>query len=81
MANRFNQTNTAGVVTASAGAMPANNFTNKHAVLSRVNNGVAAVTVRGSGNAVEVGGDGGLYDTVAGSPVNRENTNFGCINV
>jgi hypothetical protein len=81
MANRYNQTNVGGVVTTSGGAMPASNFTNQHKVMSRVTPNKPASITTASGNAVEVGGDNGLYDTVSGASVSREKTNIDSIGI
>lgn len=84
MPNRFNITNNGGVQTQSGGAMPADNATNQTKPTSRGTGqggagGAAAITTVGAGQAVEVGGDGGLYNTVTGAPVSDVNTNILCI--
>lgn len=80
MSKRTNIVNTGGVVVVSGGSMPASTYTNAHSVLSRsAANKAAAVIVVGSGNLVEVGGDGGCFDTVAGVNVAREKTNLDTI--
>ena len=84
MAIRYNETNNTGQVTITGGAMPADNYTNKYQPTSRTAGqggagGAAAITVTANGHAVEVDGDGGLYDTVSGANVQDFQTNILCI--
>jgi hypothetical protein len=87
MSNRFNETNNGGILTISGGNMPTDTYTNQFQPLSRTagqgGSGKAAsiIVVSGpnAGHAVEVDGDGGLWDTVAGAPVEDFLTNILCI--
>lgn len=84
MANRFNETNNSGIVTISGGNMPASTYANQYKPTSRTAGqggagGAASITVIANGHAVEVAGDGGLYDTVSGVAVQDWQTNILCI--
>jgi hypothetical protein len=87
MSIRYNETNSAGILTISGGNMPASTYTNKYQPLSRTQGqggagGAATITVTSgpnAGHAVEVDGDGGLYDTVSGANVQDWQTNILCI--
>lgn len=87
MANRYNEVNNGGIVTISGGNMPADIYTNQYQPTSRtVGQGgagkAASITVvsgPNAGHAVEVDGDGGLYDTVSGAAVQDWQTNLLCI--
>lgn len=84
MANRFNETNNGGILTISGGAMPADNYTNQYKPTSRTTGqggagAAASIVVIANSHPVEVGGDGGLYDTTSGAPVADYNTNILCI--
>lgn len=81
MSNRYNQTNNGGTTTTSGGSMPAGNYTNAHSQISRVSGKTSAPTVIANGHAVEVDGDGGVFDTVAGATVSRDKTNLDAINL
>lgn len=84
MANRFNITNNGGVQTQTGGAMPADNATNQYQPTSRTAGqggagGKASIVVISNSHPVEVGGDGGLYDTTSGAAVQDFQTNILCI--
>jgi hypothetical protein len=84
MSIRYNEVNNGGIVTVSGGNMPVQNYTNQRMPLTRTNangNTVAAITVISNGHAVEVDGDGGLWDTVSGATVLHDLTTAGCINI
>jgi hypothetical protein len=87
MSNRFNETNNSGILTITGGNMPVDTYTNQTVHTSR-NTGqggagaAATITVvsgPNAGHAVEIDGDGGLWDTVAGAPVQDYLTNILCI--
>jgi hypothetical protein len=87
MSVRYNEVNASGILTISGGNMPASTYTNLNQRTSRTNGqggagGVATITVTSgpnAGHAVEIDGDGGLWDTVAGAPVQDFLTNINCI--
>lgn len=84
MSIRYNETNNGGIVTVSGGNMPVQTYSNKYQPTSRTNGQggagtAAAVTVIANGHAVEVDGDGGLWDTVSGVTVLTEQTTLMCI--
>jgi hypothetical protein len=87
MSQRYNETNASGILTIAGGNMPASTFANQFQPLSRTagqggSGKPAAITVTSgvnAGHAVEVDGDGGLWDTVAGAPVADYLTNILCI--
>jgi hypothetical protein len=84
MSNRYNETNNGGILTISGGSMPTDNYTNQYQPASRTkgqggSGGAATITVIANGHAVEVDGDGGLYDTVSGVNVQDWQTNILCI--
>lgn len=81
MSNRNDETNDGGTVTKSGGNMPSGNSTNKHSQLSRVSGKVATPVVVANNHAVEVDGDGGIWDTVASVTVSRDKTNLDSINL
>jgi hypothetical protein len=83
MSVRFNGTNNSGITTISGGNMPANNYTNSDAYISRLGagNNVVTPTVTANGHAVEQDGDGGCWDTVSGVTVDINKTNLGAINL
>lgn len=84
MSNRFNETNNGGILTISGGNMPTDNYTNQYQPTSRTvgqggSGGKASIVVIANSHAVEVGGDGGLWDTVSGAAVQDFQTNILCI--
>ena len=84
MSVRYNIANNSGVQTISGGNMPTDNYANKYQPTSRtVGQGgagaAASITVTSNGHAVEVDGDGGMWDTVSGAIVDSNLTNAGCI--
>lgn len=84
MSQRFNVTNASGIATIAGGNMPASTYTNQYQPQSRTagqggGNPKAAITVVANGHAVEVDGDGGLWDTVSGVAVQDFQTNILCI--
>ena len=84
MSARFNETNNGGILTISGGNMPASTYTNQFQPQSRTagqggGNPKAAIIVIANGHAVEVDGDGGLWDTVSGVIVQDFQTNILCI--
>jgi hypothetical protein len=87
MSARFNETNSAGILTIAGGNMPASTYANQYQPTSRTagqggSGGKASIVVvsgPNAGHAVEVDGDGGLWDTVAGAPVQDFLTNILCI--
>jgi hypothetical protein len=84
MSQRYNETNVGGVLTISGGNMPASNYTNQYQPASRTkgqggSGGAATITVTANGHAVEVDGDGGLWDTTSGVAVQDWQTNILCI--
>jgi hypothetical protein len=84
MSIRYNEANNGGIVTISGGNMPVQNYTNKYQPTSRTAGqggagAAAAITVVANGHAVEVDGDGGLWDTVSGVIVLAEQTTLMCI--
>jgi hypothetical protein len=83
MSIRTNEVNNGGIVTVSGGNMPVQTFTNAQTYISRAtgtgNTPVTAVVVANS-HPVEVGGDGGVWDTTSGVVVNRDKTNLDTIN-
>ena len=87
MSQRYNETNASGILTISGGNMPASTYTNQFQPLSRTagqggSGGKASITVvsgPNAGHAVEVDGDGGLWDTVSGASVQDFQTNLLCI--
>lgn len=84
MSIRTNEVNNGGVLTISGGNMPANIYTNPNPYISRVvgsGNSVVSAKVIASGNVVEIGGDGGVWDTVAGVAVNVDKTTIDTINL
>lgn len=84
MSQRYNEVNNGGILTISGGNMPANTYTNNDPYVSRVSGGgnkTVTPTVIANGNAVEQGGDGGCWDTVANKTVDINATTLGCINL
>lgn len=87
MSQRYNETNNGGILTISGGNMPASTYTNQYQHLSRTagqggSGKAASITVTSgpnAGHAVEVDGDGGLWDTVTGVAVQDWQTNILCI--
>jgi len=84
MSQRFNETNNSGIVTVAGGNMPVDNYTNQYQPTSRTvgqggSGGKSSITVVANGHAVEVDGDGGLWDTVSGVAVQDFQTNILCI--
>jgi hypothetical protein len=84
MSQRYNEVNNSGQLTISGGNMPASTYTNQYQPTSRTSGqggaGTAAtITVISNGHAVEVDGDGGLWDTVSGVKVQDWQTNILCI--
>jgi hypothetical protein len=87
MSQRYNETNASGILTISGGNMPASTYANQYQPTSRTQGqggagGKASITVvsgPNAGHAVEVDGDGGLWDTVANVPVQDFLTNILCI--
>ena len=84
MSIRFNETNNTGIVTVSGGNMPTDIYTNQYQPLSRTkgqggSGGPASIVVIANSHAVEVDGDGGLWDTVSGATVQDWQTNILCI--
>lgn len=84
MSQRYNETNAAGILTISGGNMPASTYANQYQPTSRTKNqggagGAASITVTANGHAVEVDGDGGLWDTTSGIAVQDWQTNILCI--
>jgi hypothetical protein len=84
MSNRNNVVNNSGIETISGGNMPANIYTNADPYISRVSgagNTVVTPTVTANGHAVEIDGDGGVWDTVSGVAVDINKTNINAINL
>lgn len=84
MSQRFNEVNNGGILTISGGNMPASTYTNGDPYISRVlgnGNTVVTPTVTANGHAVEIDGDGGVWDTVSGIAVDINKTNIGNINL
>jgi hypothetical protein len=87
MSIRYNETNSAGILTITGGNMPASTYANKYQPTSRTAGqggagAAATITVTSganAGHAVEVDGDGGLWDTVSGATVQDWQTNILCI--
>jgi hypothetical protein len=79
MSKRTNITNTSGIQTVSGGNMPANIATNAYVPTSRASKAAAAVVVVANSHPVEIGGDGGLWDTTSGVAVDVNQTNLLCI--
>lgn len=84
MSQRFNETNASGILTISGGNMPASTYTNQYQPTSRTTGQggagkAASITVTSNGHAVEVDGDGGLWDTTTGAAVQDWQTNVLCI--
>jgi len=84
MSQRYNETNNGGILTISGGNMPTDNYTNKYQPLSRTagqggSGGAASIVVISNSHPVEVGGDGGLWDTTSGVAVQDWQTNILCI--
>jgi hypothetical protein len=87
VSQRFNETNNGGIVTIAGGNMPPSTYANQYQPQSRTagqggGNPKATITVvsgPNAGHVVEVDGDGGLWDTVAGAPVQDFLTNILCI--
>lgn len=85
MSARFNETNNGGLVTVAGGQMPTDNFTDSygqevaasHAQPGGVTVLNSPITVTSNGNAVERGGDLGLWDTVANKGVSPDKCTFG----
>ena len=81
MSIRTNEVNNGGIVTVSGGNMPADNYTNAQTYLSRATGLPVTPTVIANGHAVEVGGDGGVWDTVSGVIVLRDRTTLDTLNL
>lgn len=84
MSIRTNEVNNGGLVTVSGGNMPAQIFTNATTIISRATgtgNTPVTATVTANAHAVEVGGDGGVWDTVSSVAVNRDKTNLDTLNL
>lgn len=84
MSQRYNEVNNGGILTISGGNMPTDTYTNKYQPTSRTvgqggSGGAASIVVIANSHPVEVGGDGGLYDTTSGVAVLADNTNILCI--
>lgn len=84
MSNRFNETNNSGIVTIAGGNMPASTYTNQTQPTSRTAGQggagkAASIVVTANSHPVEVGGDGGLWDTTSGVAVTDQQTNILCI--
>jgi hypothetical protein len=81
MSIRTNEINNGGIVTVNVagGNMPVDNYCNPTPYISRstgTGNTVVTPTVTANGHAVEVGADGGCWDTVSGVIVQRDRTNL-----
>lgn len=84
MSNRFNETNNGGILSIAGSNMPTNNYTNQTKPTSRTAGqggagGAASIVVIANSHPVEVGGDGGLWDTTSGVAVQDWQTNILCI--
>lgn len=81
MSIRTNEVNNGGILTITGGNMPTDNYTNAATYLSRSTGLPVTATVISNGHAVEIGGDGGVWDTVSGAIVQRDKTTLDTLNL
>jgi hypothetical protein len=83
MSIRTNEVNLGGIVTVNVagGNMPADNYCNPQAYISRVTGLPVTGVVVSNNHPVEIGADGGIWDTTSGIIVQRNLTNLDSLNV